>query len=50
MIKKYMYKVYYIKGGELREALFDDKETAEQFRELVKGNLNRWKWEVQIEE
>ena len=44
-----MYKVFYMKNSELKEAFFEDKETAEQFKEMVNGVLNRYLWKVEVE-
>lgn len=43
------YKVFYVKGGEVKYAFFEDKEVASDFAKDVNGNLNSWCWEGWIE-
>lgn len=46
---KYVYRVWYGAGIE-KEAFFTDNEAAEAFAKLVNGTMNKWRWEMQIEE
>lgn len=46
---KTMYKVYYCKKDGIKEALFDTKEEATDFAEMVNGHLNKYKWGVALE-
>lgn len=54
-MNKNMYKVNYIKDMVMKVAMFEDKDDAEQFSELMKsqGNnagVNKWLWNTTIED
>lgn len=45
----YVYRVFYLVAGEMREAFFTNKEDAGEFSEIVGGHLSRWSWQMKIE-
>ena len=47
--KKMVYRVWYGPRIE-KEAFFTEKDAAEAFAKLVGGNMNAYRWEMQIEE
>lgn len=46
---KYVYRVWYGTSIE-KQAFFTEKEAAEAFAKLVSGAMNKYKWEIRIEE
>lgn len=43
------YKVFYVKGEEIKRAFFEDKEDALDFAKDINGTLNAYRWEGWIE-